>query len=413
MRPLKTRRLLGSSLLSALVLAARFFAIPPLRDAATGAFLPGARLDFSWVHVALTPLSSLADQASCQSVRQDFAFLALLLIVGFGWFRFFVYEPELSGWFKAVRGLRALGVWMLLVVAFCAWTVVGPRPSARLVLDDAAVLPVDFHSHTSFSWDGRRWFTPAQNIAWHTAAGFGAFFVTDHNVFEGARQAHAQSILARQAGREQAEALLGEELSLSGAHVVVLGNRSLVDADRYNDGDPGLLRFLGAHPGMLAIMSLPEYAEHHWPQLDQIPGWGADGFELLAGSPKGLELTQARLDRVVSLCRARGLLMTGATDNHGWGGAPCVWNLVRLPGWRSLDPDALQDALLRRLRAGGAGAVQVAERSMRVQPSPGMAVWLDPVRASWRTARAWTWPQAAAALVWIWVFPMAFSRLRL
>ncbi len=414
MRALKTRRITGSALLSAVIVCARFFPLAPLRDAATGEPVAGPRLVFSCAHLLLTPFSGLADVASCQSARQDLAFLLLLLLLGAGWLRFFVVEEDLSRWFSPLRGLRVLGLWTALVAAWAAWTIAGPRPMARLALPDGDALAVDFHSHTSGSWDARRSFSPARSAAWHTAAGYGAFFITDHNAFEAAREAHAQSLLARREGAEpQAQALLGEELSLSGAHVVVLGNRDRIDPQPFADGLQGLERFLGSHAGALAVMSLPEYSRYHWRELDALAAAGADGFELVAGSPKGLEFPASRRQRVVSLCESRGLFMTGISDNHGWGGPPCVWSVLRVPGWTALDADALQAAVLSRLRAGGASAAQVLVRSFRVEPSPGAAVWLDPARELWRLARSWSWAQALCALAWTWVFPMAFSKFRL
>src|SRR5581483_5397123 len=139
--------------------------------------------------------------------------------------------------------------------------------------------------------------------------------------------------------------------------------------------------------------------------------WGAGGFELVAASPRGLEFPAERRAELVSLARRRGVALLGATDSHGWGRAGCVWNIVSVPGWRGLDPDGLERAVLARLREGF-GSVRVLERS-RVEPARGLRLWLDPLRGLWLMARGWTLVQCLCALAWIWLAPLALSLLRL
>lgn len=80
--------------------------------------------------------------------------------------------------------------------------------------------------------------------------------------------------------------------------------------------------------GALAIASLPEYREHHWADLDQFVAAGVDGFEIVNCAPKGLAFSSLERQAVIKLARGHDLMVTGASDNHGWGRVTCVWNLT-------------------------------------------------------------------------------------
>src|SRR5581483_1362006 len=91
--------------------------------------------------------------------------------------------------FYVIGGLKK-GSWCLLAfLVFIAWGVLVPRPMGRLVTDLPDTLLIDFHSHTSFSHDGRPSFTPDHNRQWHRLQGYDASFITDHNRVDGAETA--------------------------------------------------------------------------------------------------------------------------------------------------------------------------------------------------------------------------------
>src|SRR5207245_8970978 len=110
----------------------------------------------------------------------------------------------------AVLGPRA-GV--LLAVA----AVLLARPAARLVAAASTLTVIGYHAHTARSHDGRRGWTLEDLAAWHAAQGFGASYVTDHNVaFE------------EEVG-EPIRLLPGVEWSVYDQHIVALGGVTFVD----------------------------------------------------------------------------------------------------------------------------------------------------------------------------------------
>ena len=403
--PASRRSFVLAAALTALLVASRQFPQPALMDAVTGRAPEGMRLVIPLGHLAMTPLSMLGDIAACSSGPQAISLLFFLICL-VGPFRWGVLGHGRVEWNAALPALRAFALHSLILVAILAWGVLWPRAPARLEIDDPALMPVDFHSHTSFSWDGRGWFTPKANLAWHGRAGFAAAFITDHNRVEGAREALRLSREAWNAGRrKETVGLSGEELSLHDAHVLLLGGDHHADPDQYR-GLEGLRRFLGdAGPVFsgLAVMSLPEYYRHHRGRLDDLADWGAAGYEIVAASPRGLAAPMAFRESVVELCRRRNLFMTGGSDNHGYGSTSCVWSLVRVVDWRTLGPAERERAVLSALRSGGFSAVRVIARARCLeQPRSGLSAWLDAPHAFWDAMCSWTLAQALVALAWAW-----------
>src|SRR5207237_986989 len=79
--------------------------------------------------------------------------------------------------------------------------------------------------------------------------------------------------------------------------------------------------------GAIGIASLPEYWRNHWDDLDRFVTAGVDGFEIVNCAPRALGFPRPARARVLELARDHDLLAVGASDNHGWGKATCVWNL--------------------------------------------------------------------------------------
>lgn len=397
-----SKSLTGPVAATALLAAARLSPLAPLRDAATGDFIAHARLEFPWGHLLLTPFSTLADLLTCNSLRQDAAFL--------GWAALFYVSWRLAS-------KRPLGAWrresLRLTLALCAlvlfitWAVFFPRATARLVLRDADAVALDFHSHTSLSWDGLRHFTPERNERWHERAGYQGAFITDHH--------DRRAIAALGPGKpNRYSSLAGEEVGHSGSHILLLGSGRMPDSREFAQDLSGQKLFLGAarEAQVPAVMSLPEYWKRHWDGgLSRFADWGVQGFEIVSGSPKALDFPADKRRQVVALCRERGLFMSGGSDNHGYAQAPCVWNIMRIADWDQIESRQRERAVLETLKRERFNAVQVAVRT-RQEPAPGPWIALDTPRALWTLLRVGDGAQTAALLLWIW-FPFLLSRSRL
>jgi len=295
--------------LIALLLLSALRPLPPLVDTVSGA--PPADVDFvrPMLYTLLAPISNVLDALTFLSLERA---KALLL----GW------TALLALWGLLRRGtmrrrlvVAALGP-MAVVLSGVAAAVL-PRPVPRLVAADSTLTVIDYHAHTAQSHDGRRGWTLADLAAWHAAQGFGASYVTDHNVvFNGGVD-------------DPIRLLPGVEWSVYDQHIVALGAVAPVERGVYGRDTRAMLGlFAELHrQGAIGIASLPEYWRNHWAELDELVAAGADGFEIVNCAPKAIGFPAAARAHVLQIAESRDLLVVGASDNHGWGKVTCVWNL--------------------------------------------------------------------------------------
>ncbi len=273
---------------------------------------------------------------------------------------------------------------------------------ASLTVLDPDALIYDSHSHTSFSWDGRKAFTPEKNLEWHHEAGFHAAFITDHNRVDGVSRA---KINFDAQGRQGTIPLSGEEVSLQNCHLAVIGNAYEISNSTYDGSIPGTHKFLSVMKSShaLVIASLPEYWFYQWKTKPFFINWGIHGFELINSPPVSMDFPPSMRSEILALCREKHLIMTGVTDNHGWGSTVYVWNVTRLPGWRALSREKLDTVLIEHLRKEKDNANQIFVR-VKAEPKDNL-LWLavDPLRQFWEAARSLPLSHCASILVWIWI----------
>jgi hypothetical protein len=274
---------------------------------------------------------------------------------------------------------------------------------ARLTAADPDLFAVDFHSHTSYSWDARKSFSPLKNLDWHERGGFHGTFITDHNRTAGAEEAERMTESVSRRG--EIFAFRGEEVSLHQSHWAVLGNRELIQNSRYDGDLDGIRHFLKEteKKGWIAIASLPEFWLYHSERLSELSAWGAGGFEIANSAPLALDFPAGLRSKVLALCRQRNLPVLAVSDTHGWGRTVYCWNLVNLPGWRQWPRGKVEPALLETLKKTGFKAVRPVVR-IKAEPRSGWSSALDPFFQLWEAARSMPKAQAAASFLWITFF---------
>jgi hypothetical protein len=396
-------------LLSAAVILAQIAHIEPLIDVARGSVPPDVHLRWPITHILLAPFTLTADWLNGGS-RRDLETFFVWLLVGYVLVRLMRRRAnEKTGWLRSEAVSAAC--LLLSCCLFVWWGARWNRPIPRLVASDSALVVVDVHSHTSMSHDGRKGFGSAQNAWWHARAGFDAAFVTDHNVVGAARQWRIDG-----AGRPP-RLLPGEELSLNGLHVVVLGTDSLI-ANKPWDGSfdsslallDSLSRLAPPASRPYLIASLPEFWEHHWGRdLGRLVAAGVRGFEVWTTSPKAMDFSPD--DRATLIARAMStqLALFGATDMHGVGNTASVWNVVRLPGWRALNDSSLTRALIGRFRGAPGETRVIAMR--RAEPASRLGQALAAPLGIVTALRTASRGHALSLLLWIWV-PALLARVR-
>lgn len=390
----------------ALAIVAAWAAPVPALANPLGSALPAAwRLHRSLGYAILAPLVTLWDQIAMLPISRLTGLLAGLGLVYLGW-RIQVRLTQRFRWPRAV--LRECWVLVMTVAGFATLVLLGlvwhGRPVARLAGLAADELTVEIHSHTNASHDVRGvlvdGFDAAASRDWHERAGVDLLFITDHNTTRGWSRFRGDLPLGR------TQVCPGIELSAHGAHVVVLGEPLPESQQPYRGGPENRARLfaeISTSPGAVAIASLPEYRG----QAEQFVAEGVRGFEITSASPKGNELPRVERDSIIALARRHGLLLVGAGDQHGYGATPMVWNVMRIPGWRTGEGPPCA-AVVSQFRSGGPETVRIMERT-RLRADSALPWILTPLGVLWMAWATASVPVALGWLVWVWAAAFAGS----
>ncbi|MBI1966520.1 MAG: hypothetical protein HYS40_00875 [Gemmatimonadetes bacterium] len=349
--------------LAGVVLAGALWSHPTIVDAVTGAVPGDTELTRPLLYTVLAPLSNVLDALTFLSLGRAQAALA-------------VWAFALGAIGAARRGTPRLRVGRALlgpigILAVASATVALPRPVPRLAVSDSSVTVLNYHAHTNASHDGRKGWTAEDLGEWHAAQGFSASYVTDHNV-----------VFTRRLERP-IPLLPGAEWSVYRQHIIALGPVREIDRERYQGDTPRMLGlFAELHrQGTLVIASLPEYWRNHRESLDAFVAAGVDGFEIVNCAPKAIGFAAPDRRDVIGLAARHDLLVTGASDNHGWGKVTCVWN-VSVPGGH------------------GFRANRVITRPIVLAQGDAPA-WSAAVTQPWLMFRSLSWSERVSWLTWI------------
>lgn len=400
--------------LSALVLLAWPFAIPPIKDAATGDVVGEAQLMFPAGYLALSPLYDVLDTITLLGVRQHVALLVTLLagfLVWRAWPRRARAAVPLGR--RLLREALYLALWLGALVGLYALMALVPRPMARLVVTDPDVLALDVHAHTQSSHDGRDGWTPEHVRRWAAGAGFDASYISDHRTFEGFREGAPNNPAFAGQGTTLLPSIEvirdGERVNILSAGTTYGG---LTDVPLINL-DVEALRLASLVPGKepVLVQTIPA-------DLDRVvahAGAGTPGvraIEVIDGGPRGIG--QARRDRarIVRMADSLNLALVAGSDNHGYGRTAPGWTLLRIAGWRNARPAQMAEAIESVLRSGGRGSTRVVER---VVADPGYSVLqlvLTLPIVTWRMLTTLAPEQRLMWLVWIWALALAAVAVR-
>ena len=347
--------------------------LSPLVDAITGSAPGDADLDRPTLYVMFAPLSNVLDGLTFFSqARAEWA-LAVWVVALAAWGALRRGATTITWRRRVARALVGPGV----LVLFGAAAVLLPRPVPRLVTTSGAGTVIDYHAHTSASHDGRPGWTLARLADWHARQGFDASYVTDHNVIY-------DRSLPPPAGTP-ISLLPGVEWSVYRQHVIAIGPVEPLARDSFGGSGARMTRIFAAieRQGALGIASLPEYWRNYRDELGTFVVAGVDGFEIVNCSPKGLAFPGQGRRAVLKLAAGHNLVVVGASDNHGWGQATCVWNLSR-PG------------------AQGYQTNRVFARPLALIQGEGLS-WAAAVTQPWFMLRSLSWSERASWLTWVFI----------
>jgi hypothetical protein len=180
----------------------------------------------------------------------------------------------------------------------------------------------------------------------------------------------------------------------------VLGATAGDSLDRGGKLDVGRLAALGAAaptdvPRFVTVLTVPAH-------LDKIPtDLPLAAIELSNGAPRGIAFASRHGDALRELAVVQRAAAVAGSNNHGWGRAARGWTVVRVPGWRSMTPGAL-DIAIRGAIARQDPSIRIVERRS-ARPPRDAAAWLaTPAVVAWQVAADMSVAERGAWLAWIW-----------
>jgi hypothetical protein len=384
-----------AAIVAILVVITSLVGATPILNAETGVAVTDALLLHSAAYTMFAPICTLLDALTVLSLSQHAAVLATVVLCVLIWR--VLRRRSRTG--SALREVRAAAVTLAAVLIVYTTGALVPRPMAALQARDSSDVVIDFHSHTNASWDGRKWFTPERNRAWHDAAGFDVAYVADHKSLAGANAASAHN----PALAGDATVLLpGLEARDQYQHVVAIGIDSSFAFDPKGDWhDPvrdTTLAITASAP--MLILSIPG-------NLSKMPSNEKTGFarlyavELSDAAPKGIGMIQQRRSEIIRFADTLDLAVVAGSDNHGWGSTAAGWSLMQIHDWRTMNPAQLDSAIQRAIRIERRHAVRVYVRD---SPDPGnsrVAVVFTAPLVIWRVLVDLDWLERISWFGWI------------
>jgi len=319
--------------------------VPNLVDA-PGATAPASGVTFTLPagYVVLSPLSRTLDALTLLSTAQSIAVFVTVVVLAIAW-NLHGRRPWKNLVVSLVVTLLAAGI-LEAAAAFL------PRPMASLTVGDPDIVRVDFHSHTGASHDVRKSFSAEDNREWHRAGGFDVAYVTDHVKFGGAEAAIARN--PRIAG-DGVSLLTGMEGRYHRIMSTLVLGITAIDSSLLNRRGnilPGQLKSPRAPVTIIAIpnrnLDSISISSHVRDSIVALPNLA--GIELVDAAPRGLAQLDREEAKIRALARELNLALVAGSNNHGYGRAVAGWNLMRVPGWRTMSPDSLGASIENQLR---------------------------------------------------------------
>ena len=356
-----------------------------MHDLVTGATPPGVQLVLPPGYVLLSPLSRTLDAIGLLSVGEHIAVGVTAIALGL-----------------ILLGFRPRASSPLIVVAVlyvCAAAL--PRPMAKIAVADPNVVVADFHSHTNFSGDARKGFTPEENREWHRSAGFNVAYVSDHREFGGAESALRANparagdgtvLLSAYEGRYLGTFEIFLSLTRADSAILLTPQRWLGEGNLKSGRTPVSVV---AMPGPLGDVQVQG--------RDNPPHFVA--IELSDGGPRGISQIDRDWLKIVRRADTLGLSLVSGSNNHGWGRVSPAWTLLQIPNWRVMTPDSLGAAIESTLRTPG--RVEIIGRRRPALASP-LAMSMTALVVVGQMLAMLTLPERLVWLLWIWVMSVSW-----
>jgi hypothetical protein len=332
------------ALIAVIVFVAVVFHYPVhVENALTLQHEPDFEIQVSWLRIVFEPVLGVLLYFNRAYYALNEIMVLLYWIIGIFAVYTLVQSFRLNGKTQVKRFLVSqlmnlpilVGLWF----AFLVILIFIPLHNDRIINKTTDWILVNTHSHTEFSHDGL--ISQEGLLKWHQRNGFDAFFITEHN-----NHNRTLEFVKRQRNNEfQADPAVfsGEEFSGSN-HLSLLGLKTDFSTKGLSDS---VVVAIARSEGAAIIVN-------HWfdgerKTLEYYRDLGADGFEI-ENTAEDKRYNREVYQRIKNFCENNGLIMNGGPDFHGYGSACTLWNAFDIPGWKNMDFQTKEEAILNIIK---------------------------------------------------------------
>lgn len=302
-------------------------------------------------------------------------------------------KPFLAG--RLISLIILIGLWfaVFMLIIFV------PLPNDRIVNKTTDWVLVTTHSHTEFSHDGL--ISQEGLLKWHQRSGFDAFFITEHNNHNRTLE-FVNSRLNRNLAGEPV-VFCGEEFSGSN-HLSLLGLKT----DFSTKGLPDSVVVAKARSEG-AVVLVNHWFDGERKTLEYYRDLGVDGFEI-ENTASDKRYNREVYRRIKTFCENNGLIMNGGLDFHGYGSACTLWNAFKITGWKNLDDQAKEEAILNSIRTRDQNKLKILLLNDRPYYDKENLLF-SPVVTSFNYFRTLNFLQVISWVCWIFLLAFVYNRI--
>ena len=214
--------------------------------------------------------------------------------------------------FKKIAG-NYTGI-LLVFLSLITAVLIMPLPAPRLNVPPGHT-KIDFHSHTYYSYDAID--SPNSNLRFHNKLGFDMFFATE--------QQNTESLKYFPVAEQLNKVFPGVQVrTRDGNALLILGDKNFDGKEFRRRTNKEIIDL--AHSKNLLVVC-PHWWKWRKPSVEEIYEAGVDGFEVY--NPGYKQITEDERNWLIAFCKEKNLLMTSATDWHGWGSISNAWTVVK------------------------------------------------------------------------------------
>ena len=263
---------------------------------------------------------------------------------------FFIYTSKRYGLLPIRKKIKIMLLIFTLTGCLEILFFSGRLSAYTLVAKDKDALIIDFHTHTSksYSW---QW-GPLTMMRQHARSGFHGAFVTDYNTVKGAKKS---TDTADSFGLNFL-VFPGQEYRGERLHLLLLGIEEDISPWIYSVADA-----IARTHALNGIVIVPHYFRVGYEDysVSDLVSLGVDGFEIANRSEAVAPAEKRRVKEIYDICKRKGLLMVGGTDNHGLQSAVYVWNAVKLSGIKDAGKIQISKGIIEMLRRNAQNKITV------------------------------------------------------